>query len=170
MGGATVGGATVGGATAGRGDAVAYSLEDMADDTVGLLDALAIPRAHLVGTSMGGMIAQTLAIGYPERVRSLCSIMSTTGAPDVGQPTPEAMAVVARRPPADRAAYVEAELANFRIIGSRAHWSTSPGAGRASDASTTGGSTRRVWAARSWPSWSLETAARRSGPSGCRRS
>ena len=52
----------------------------MADDAVGLLDALDIDAAHLVGTSMGGMIAQTLAIRHPERVRSLCSIMSTTGA------------------------------------------------------------------------------------------
>jgi len=103
----------------GARDQVPYALEDMADDTAGLLDALGIADAHVVGTSMGGMIAQTLAIGHRRRVRSLCSIMSTTGAPDVGQPTPEAMAVLARRPPSERAAYVEAELANFAIIGSR---------------------------------------------------
>ena len=68
---------------------------------------------------MGGMIAQALAIGHPGRVLSLCSIMSTTGAADVGRPAPEAMAVVMQRPPADRDSYVATELANSRIIGSR---------------------------------------------------
>ena len=82
---------------------MAYTLEDMADDTAGLLDALGIDDARTSsGTSMGGMIAQTLAIAHPARVRSLCSIMSTTGADDVGRPTPEAMAVVMQRPPTDR--------------------------------------------------------------------
>ena len=56
-----------------------YTLEDMAADTIGLMDALEIDSAHVLGISMGGMIAQELAIGYPERVRSLCSIMSNTG-------------------------------------------------------------------------------------------
>ncbi len=100
-------------------EAVAYTLQDMADDTAGLLDALDIDQGHLVGTSMGGMIAQALAIGHPSRVRSLCSIMSTTGADDVGRPTPEAMAVVMQRPPTDRESYVAYELANCRVIGSR---------------------------------------------------
>lgn len=100
-------------------DAVAYTLDDMAGDTAGLLGALGIGDAHVVGTSMGGMIAQALAIGHPARVRSLCSIMSTTGAPGVGLPTDEAMAVVMRRPPADRHDYVTTELANTRVIGSR---------------------------------------------------
>ncbi len=104
--------------TGGR-DAVAYTLEDMADDTAGLLDALHIENGHVVGTSMGGMIAQTLAIRHPSRVRSLCSIMSSTGADDVGRPSPEAMAVVTRRPPTDRDTYVATELANSEVIGSR---------------------------------------------------
>ena len=65
------------------------------------------------------MIAQALAIRHPERVRSLCSIMSTTGAPGVGAPTPEALAVVMRRLPTERDAYVAAELANMEVIGSR---------------------------------------------------
>jgi pimeloyl-ACP methyl ester carboxylesterase len=73
---------------AGDGTLPAYSLDDMADDTVGLLDALDIPAAHLVGVSLGGMIAQLVTIRNPERVLSLCSISSTTGAPDVGQPAP----------------------------------------------------------------------------------
>jgi len=100
-------------------DAVAYTLDDMADDTVGLLDVLGIDEVHVVGTSMGGMIAQTLAIRYPSRVASLCSIMSTTGADDVGRPTPEALAVVTRRPPSGRDDYVSTELANSEVIGSR---------------------------------------------------
>jgi pimeloyl-ACP methyl ester carboxylesterase len=62
-----------------------YTLEDMAADAAGLLDALGIGAAHVVGASMGGMIAQTFAVRYPERTLSLCSIMSTTGDPAVGQ-------------------------------------------------------------------------------------
>jgi pimeloyl-ACP methyl ester carboxylesterase len=100
-------------------DAVAYTLDDMADDTAALLGVLGVEDAHLVGTSMGGMIAQTVAIRHPSRVRSLCSIMSTTGADAVGRPTPEAMAVVTQRAPAEREAYVAFELANSTIIGSR---------------------------------------------------
>jgi pimeloyl-ACP methyl ester carboxylesterase len=99
--------------------AVAYTLDDMADDVVGLLDGLGVAAAHLVGTSMGGMIAQTVTIGHPTRVLSLCSIMSTTGADDVGRPTPEAMAVVMKRPPEGRQEYIATELANSRVIGSR---------------------------------------------------
>ncbi|MCB8984236.1 MAG: alpha/beta hydrolase [Ardenticatenaceae bacterium] len=66
-----------------------YLLKDMAADAVGLMDALGIDSAHVLGASMGGMIAQTVAIHYPERVRTLTSIMSTTGAPDLPQPKPE---------------------------------------------------------------------------------
>jgi pimeloyl-ACP methyl ester carboxylesterase len=99
--------------------AVAYTLADMADDAAGLLGALGIDHAHVVGTSMGGMIAQTLAISHPARVRSLCSIMSTTGADGVGRPTPEAMTVIKKRPAPDRDTYVATELANSAVIGSR---------------------------------------------------
>jgi pimeloyl-ACP methyl ester carboxylesterase len=99
-------------------DAVAYTLDDMADDTVGLLDVLGIEHGHIVGTSMGGMIAQALAIKHPTRVRSLCSIMSTTGADDVGRPTSEAMSVVMQRPATDRETYVSTELTNSAVIGS----------------------------------------------------
>ncbi|GHJ48258.1 alpha/beta hydrolase [Catellatospora sp. TT07R-123] len=96
-----------------------YQLTDMAADTVGLLDHLGIDRAHIVGASMGGMIAQTIAIHHPERVRTLCSIMSTTGAPFIGLPTLEAAAAVLAETPAEREAAI-AHIANvMRIIGSR---------------------------------------------------
>jgi pimeloyl-ACP methyl ester carboxylesterase len=95
-----------------------YLLSDMADDAAGLLDALDIPAAHVVGASMGGMIAQALAIGHPDRVLTLTSIMSTTGDPGVGQPTPEAMAVLLERPPADRDGAVEQSVRASRVIGS----------------------------------------------------
>jgi pimeloyl-ACP methyl ester carboxylesterase len=68
--------------------AVPYTLSDMGNDCVGLLDALDIEAAHLVGASMGGMIAQTAAVEHPERVRSLTSIMSSPGDPRTGKPEP----------------------------------------------------------------------------------
>ena len=71
---------------AGEGPQVPYLLTDMAADVVGLLDHLGVERAHVCGMSMGGMIAQTIAIEHPDRVLSLTSIMSTTGDPDVGSP------------------------------------------------------------------------------------
>jgi pimeloyl-ACP methyl ester carboxylesterase len=87
--------------------AVAYTLSDMAADTVGLLDALGVERAHVVGASMGGMIAQHLAIEHPGRVTSLTSIMSTTGEPEVGRPAPEAMAALLAPAPTLRQAFID---------------------------------------------------------------
>jgi len=95
-----------------------YTLSDMAGDAAGLLDALEIPAAHVVGASLGGMIAQTLAIERPRRVRSLVSIMSTTGRPELPPARPEAMAVLLLPTPNDRDAYVERSLHVFRTIGS----------------------------------------------------
>ena len=95
-----------------------YLLADMADDAVGVLDALSIQKAHVVGASMGGMIAQTLAIRHPHRLRSLTSIMSTTGNPDLPPPTPQAMAVLLSPPPPDRDSAVEHAVRVFRTIGS----------------------------------------------------
>ena len=96
----------------------AYTLEDMADDTVGLMDAIGVDAAHLVGVSMGGMIAQTVAIQHPERVRSLTSIMSTTGERAVTTSSPEAQAVLFTAPPADRQGYEDNAARAFRVIGS----------------------------------------------------
>jgi pimeloyl-ACP methyl ester carboxylesterase len=84
-----------------------YLLSDMAQDTVGLMDTLGIASAHLVGASMGGMIAQEIAISFPQRVRSLTSIMSTTGNPKIPGPTREAMAVLMAPPPKSREEYIE---------------------------------------------------------------
>jgi len=100
---------------------VPYLLADMAADLVGILDHLGIERAHLVGASMGGMIAQIFALDHPDRVLSLCSLMSTTGAPDVGQPTAEALMVLLAPPPPDRAAAIERGVQVTAVIGSRTH-------------------------------------------------
>lgn len=97
---------------------LAYTLEDMADDGIALLDALGIPAAHVVGASMGGMIVQAMAIRHPARVLSLCSIMSTTGDRGVGQPTPEAIAALLAPPPRNRDEAIEASVKGSRIIGS----------------------------------------------------
>ena len=83
-----------------------YTLSDMANDAVGLLDALGVDRAHVVGASMGGMIVQTIAIEHPERCLSMTSIMSAPGDPEVGQPDSEAMAFLMTPPPTERDAFI----------------------------------------------------------------
>jgi pimeloyl-ACP methyl ester carboxylesterase len=85
-----------------------YSLRDMALDGVELLQELGIERAHVVGSSMGGMIAQKLAIEFPDRVLSLTSMMSSTGEPEYGGSTPEAQQVLFSARPSDREGYVTA--------------------------------------------------------------
>lgn len=87
---------------------VPYGLEDMAADGLGLLSALGIGRAHVVGASMGGMIAQVMALGSPERVLTLTSMMSSTGEPEYGRSTPEAQAVLFQGRPADREGHIAA--------------------------------------------------------------
>ncbi|MFE3167903.1 alpha/beta fold hydrolase [Streptomyces sp. NPDC059224] len=87
---------------------VPYGLADMAEDGLGLLTALGIERAHVVGASMGGMIAQTMAISRPERVLTLTSMMSSTGESEYGRATPEAQAVLLSPKPRDREGYIAA--------------------------------------------------------------
>lgn len=98
-----------------------YLLQDMADDTLGLLDHLGIERAHVIGASMGGMIAQTLAIAAPQRVLSLGSIMSTTGARNVSRPKLRVWRSLLSRAPRERDAYAEHFARLFALIGSPAY-------------------------------------------------
>jgi pimeloyl-ACP methyl ester carboxylesterase len=97
---------------------VPYALADLADDTVGLLDALGLGAVHVVGASMGGMIAQLVALRHPGRVRSLTSIMSTTGNPTVGGPSEAALAVLLAPPADDREGAVQRVVDTYRVIGS----------------------------------------------------
>nr|WP_229174855.1 alpha/beta hydrolase [Bradyrhizobium ivorense] len=96
--------------------AAPYRLIDMARDTVGLMDALGIRTAHLVGASMGGMIAQEVAISFPERVRSLTSIMSTTGNPRIPGPTREAGAMLMAPPPATKEEYFVRFAQTWKVL------------------------------------------------------
>jgi len=102
----------------GRPVAAPYTLSDMAADIVGLLDALGFAGAHVVGASLGGMIAQTLAIEHPQRVLSLTSIMSTTGNPRLPRARPEAAAALLQPPPRDREGAMARAVKVFRTIGS----------------------------------------------------
>jgi pimeloyl-ACP methyl ester carboxylesterase len=94
-----------------------YTLIDMANDAIGLLDALGIPRAHVVGASMGGMIAQLLAIEHPERVKSLTSIMSTTGDRRLPGPKAKVLRALLRPRPRNKAVAVRRGMELFRLIG-----------------------------------------------------
>lgn len=105
-------------AASGQTVSVPYTLDDMADDAVGLCDALGLDGAHFVGASMGGMIVQTVAIRHPARVRSLVSIMSTTGNPALPAARPEIMALLAGPPPVGREAGIDAAVETWRQIGS----------------------------------------------------
>jgi len=106
---------------AGQKPPVAYTLDDMAADAAGLLDALGVDKAHIVGASMGGMIAQLVAADHPHKTLSLTSIFSTTGHPDLPPATPEAMArltLTAPDPRTDLEAYVAHSIASSRVMGS----------------------------------------------------
>ena len=98
----------------------AYRIEDMAEDLRGLLDALGVDAAHLVGASMGGFIAQTMTLAHPDRVLSQTLMMTSTGGRRVGQAKPALIARLARgRRAMDRAAAIEAAVETFGLIGSR---------------------------------------------------
>jgi pimeloyl-ACP methyl ester carboxylesterase len=112
-----------------RGDKpnVPYTLFDMANDAIGLLDGLSIERAHIVGRSMGGMIAQLVACEYPHRTRSLTSIMSGSGNPASPPPAPQVMALLTRQPPhphEDEAGFLAHRMAFARLISGRGFRST----------------------------------------------
>jgi pimeloyl-ACP methyl ester carboxylesterase len=93
-----------------------YRLTDMAADTVGLMDALYIEKAHICGLSMGGMIAQTIAIEHPQRVISLISMESTTGAPGLPEMKPEIGMALLKPPPTEREAYIRYMIELFRLL------------------------------------------------------
>jgi pimeloyl-ACP methyl ester carboxylesterase len=95
-----------------------YRLEDMANDVVGLLDQLGIARAHVFGISLGGMVAQHVAFAHPERMRSLTSVMSSSGNPDLPRPAPEIWSRLTARPPEGRDAIIAANADNRLAFGS----------------------------------------------------
>ena len=109
---------------------LAYTLEDMADDAVAVLDAAGVASAHVAGISLGGMIAQLLATRHSDRVRSLASIMSTTGNRAVGQSTGEAASVLVAPMPSDREGFIEQAVVNTRAISSGTAYPFDPGAVR----------------------------------------
>ena len=111
----SAGPADVAGAYAGN-PKPAYTLDDLADDAVGVMDALHIPAAHIVGASMGGFIAQLVAINHPQRTLSLTSIMSGPGGRDAIPPTPEAGAVLVRVPGSSREEIIASNLEARRVL------------------------------------------------------
>ncbi len=98
-----------------------YRLQDMADDTAGLLDALQLPDAHIVGMSMGGMIAQHMALQHPKRVKTLTAVMTTSGAPGLPGPTAAAMGVLFSPRPVDRERTIEATVAAEQVLAGPAY-------------------------------------------------
>jgi pimeloyl-ACP methyl ester carboxylesterase len=126
-------GAVVAAVREGKPAPVAYTLDEMAADAADLLKALGIERAHIVGASMGGMIAQLVAANHPERTLSLTSIMSTTGNPDLPRATPEAMAFLSNRGPdprEDLEGFLQNAVASNKVMGSPA-WPADPAVTRA---------------------------------------
>lgn len=93
-----------------------YGLEEMAEDLIGLMDILKIPQAHLVGFSMGGTIAQTAAIEFPDRVLSVTSIGSTTGAPDLPQPSGAVLSRIMRPAPTNLEDYIEHYVETWHVL------------------------------------------------------
>ena len=103
-------------------EGIDYTVADMANDAVAVLDAVGADRAHVMGVSMGGMIVQRLAIDHPDRLLSMTSVMSRTGEQEYGQSSPEALAVLMAPPAASRDEYVENHVKALRIYGSKPEW------------------------------------------------
>jgi pimeloyl-ACP methyl ester carboxylesterase len=99
-----------------------YALADMAEDVVAVLDAEGIDRAHVMGLSMGGMIVQRLAIDHPDRLVTMTSVMSRTGAPGFGDSTPEALAFLTAAPATSRQEYIDNHVAAIAVYGSTPEW------------------------------------------------
>lgn len=97
----------------------AYRLADLADDAAGLARALGLDQVHVVGASMGGMVAQLVAICHPDLVATLTSMMSSTGSPEFGQSTPEAFAALMKPMAPDRDGYVADSVASTRVWASK---------------------------------------------------
>jgi pimeloyl-ACP methyl ester carboxylesterase len=93
-----------------------YTLRDMANDAIGLLDALQIDSAHVLGTSMGGRIAHMMAIHHPQRVRTLTSIMASMGEPGFPPPKPEALSILLMPAPTDRVGYIENTVQTSHVL------------------------------------------------------
>ena len=103
-------------------DGVDYTLADMADDAVAVLDDLYVDRAHVMGCSMGGMIVQRLAIDHPDRLLSMTSVMSRTGEAGYGESSEEALAFLMAPPAESRSAYIESHVAALHVYGSKPEW------------------------------------------------
>jgi pimeloyl-ACP methyl ester carboxylesterase len=99
-----------------------YAVRDMAGDALAVLDAVDAERAHVMGLSMGGVIVQRLAIDHGDRLLSLTSVMSTTGEPDYGGSSPEALAILLGEPARTRDEYVDRQVAALRVYGSKPEW------------------------------------------------
>lgn len=99
-----------------------YTVADMALDALAVLDALDVPRAHVMGLSMGGMIVQRLAIDHPERLLTMTSVMSRTGEPGYGDSRPEALAILTAPPASSRDEYIDSHVAAIAVYGSKPEW------------------------------------------------
>jgi len=103
-------------------DGIDYSLTDMAEDAIAVLDAAGVDKAHVMGCSMGGMIVQRLAIDHPDRLLSVTSVMSRTGEEGYGESSEEALAFLMAPPASSRDEYIENHVAALKVYGSKAEW------------------------------------------------